>query len=226
MTKKQYLKNVRLFSELYDEDIAKVADIAVEKSYKKGEVIFHEDDLGSTLFILKSGAVKISICGRNGREDILKIIYPGDYFGDMSMLDGKYRSATVTALEKTASLIMQREHFLTLINRHPHLAMNMLATMCRRLRNTDEKIASLRFADAYGKVARVLLDMAAEHGLREGERIIVKLNLSRQEFADLAGLTRETTARILAELRQNGCIKLEKRTVVILNEAVLRRELL
>lgn len=220
-----FLKKISLFSELHNDDVEKIVEISSEKIHKKNEVIFHENDPGSVLFILKSGAVKISVCDRNGREDILKIIYPGEFFGDMSLLDGKHRSATVSAMEKSVSLIVQREHFLLLVNKHPNLVMNMLATMSRRLRKTDEKIASLRFADSYGKVAKVILDLAEEHGTRTDGKIIVDLNLNRQAFADHAGITRETATRILNEFQRSGYIMINKRKITVMNESVLRREL-
>lgn len=84
MINTHFLKKISLFSELHNDDVERVAEIASEKTHKKNEVIFHENDPGSVLFILKSGAVKISVCDRNGKEDILRIIYPGEYFGDMS----------------------------------------------------------------------------------------------------------------------------------------------
>lgn len=111
MNNTHFLKKVQLFSELEGDDVARVAEIASEKTHKKNEVIFHENDPGSVLFVLKSGAVKISVCDRNGKEDILKIIYPGDFFGDMSLLDGKHRSATVSAMEKSVSIIIQKGAF-------------------------------------------------------------------------------------------------------------------
>lgn len=224
MINTHFLKKVQLFSDLQEDDIVRVAEIASEKVHRKNEVIFHEDDPGSVLLILKSGAVKISVCDRSGREDILKIIYPGDFFGDMSLLDGQHRSATVTAMEKSVSLVVKREYFLALIHEHPALIMNMLATLCRRLRKTDEKIASLRFADSYGKVAKVLLNLAEEHGVMADGSIVVDLNLDRQQFADHAGTTRETATRILNEFQKNGCIAINKRKITILNETALRRE--
>lgn len=225
MINTHFLKKVSLFSELQIDDVSRIAEIASERTYKKNEVIFHEKDPGSVLFILKSGAVKISVCDRNGKEDILKIIYPGNFFGDMSLLDGKHRSATVSAMEKSVSLIIQREHFLSLISNHTNLVMNMLATMSRRLRKTDEKIASLRFADSYGKVAKVILDLAEEHGTRADGKIVVDLDINRQAFADHAGTTRETATRILNEFQKSGCIVINKRKIVVINEHALRREL-
>ncbi len=226
MVNTHFLKKVSLFSDLQDGDLAKIAEIASEKTYKKNEVIFHENDPGSVLFILKSGTVKISLRDKNGREDILKIIYPGDFFGDMSLLDGKHRSATVSAMEKSTSLIIQRKHFLALISEHTNLVMNMLATMCRRLRKTDEKIVSLRFADSYGKVAKAILDLAEEHGTKADGKLVIDLNLNRQNFADHAGITRETATRILNDFQKSGCILMNKRQIVVMNEWALRRELI
>jgi CRP-like cAMP-binding protein len=225
MLKKLFLKKVGLFSELSDDDAAKFLEIASDKTYRKNEVIFHADDPGSSLFILKSGSVKISICDSEGSEDILKIIYPYDFFGEMSLLDGQHRSATVTALEKSIALIIKRDNFIELVKKHPTIALNMLAALSRRIRKTDEKIWSLRFSDAYGKLARVLLDISGESGIRENNSIVINNELRRQDLADLAGLSRETATRILNEFQRSGSIKVDKRKIIILNEAILKREL-
>lgn len=226
MADKLFLRKVQLFADLQVEDLEIILQSGSEKRYRENEVIFHAEDLGSCIFILKSGLVKISICDKNGKEDILKVMYPFDFFGEMSILDGQHRSATVTAMEKSTAFIIEKNSFLKLIKEYPQIAFNMLATMCRRARKTNEKIASLRFADAYGKVARVLLDIADENGVREENGMVINLKLSRQELAELAGVTRETATRILAEFQENGCIEIGKRKISILNEAVLRRELL
>lgn len=225
MTNRTFLRNILLFSELPDPDMDELLEIIVEKQYRKDEVIFHVDDPGSAIFILKSGLVKISICDGNGREDILKIIYPPDCFGEMSILDGQHRSATVTAMEKSHALLIKRDKFINLIRKQPQIALNMLAIMSRRVRKTDEKIASLRFADAYGKVAKVILDLAEENGVRENGVIVINLKFGRQELADLAGVTRETVTRILNEFHGSGRLIVDGKQIVINNEAALRREL-
>ena len=214
-----------MFSDLSDPDLDILLNIVVERSYRKGEVIFHAEDSGSVLFILKSGTVKISISDGKGKEDILKIVSSGDFFGEMSMLDDQHRSATVTAMEKCSALIIQRELFIDFIKKYPQIPLKMLATLCRRFRKTDEKIATLRFADAYGKVAKAILDIADENGIRKENGIEISHMLSRQDLADIAGVTRETATRILIEFQKSGCIKVKGKTISILNEATLRREL-
>ncbi len=225
MVTKTFLKRVQIFSGLSNQDLDKIKEITLERNYRKDEVIFHADDAGSTLFILKAGAVKISIRDKLGREDIIKILYPFDFFGEMSILDGQHRSATVTAIEKTRALIIDRDHFIHLVTTYPQVAMNMLVLLSRRIRKTDEKIASLRFDDAYGKVARVLLDLSDAHGRREEERILLAAKLTRQEMADLAGLSRETLTKTLSAFQKSGYIRLQNRSITILDERMLRREL-
>jgi CRP/FNR family cyclic AMP-dependent transcriptional regulator len=226
MANKLFLGKVELFLGLSEHDLGKMLEIVSERSYRKGEVIFHIDDLGSTLFILKSGSVKIFLRDIAGREDILKVLYPGEVFGEMSLLDGQHRSATVAALERSTAIVIPRERFIDLIVEHPQIALNLLAHLSRRLRKTDEKIASLRFASAYGKVARVLLDIADNHGKKSNGCTLLDLRLSRQELAELAGMSRETFTRTLFEFQKNGSIRIDDRRIAILDETALRRETL
>lgn len=226
MTNKWFLRRIQIFSKLSDKELEKFLGILSEKTYKDGEIIFHKDDPGSSLFVLKSGLVKISINDKKGNEYILKIMYPFDFFGEMALLDGQSRSATVTSLEISTALIIKREHFISLIEKHPQIALSIMAVLSRRLRKTDEKIGNLRFADAYGKVAEIILDIADESGIRNKSGIVLNLKLSRQGLADFAGVSRETVTRILNEFKKSGCIKMEKGKITILNEAMLRRELI
>ncbi len=225
MSNKKFLSKVQIFARLPERDLDAVIGIMSERGYRKDEVIFHADDPGSVLFILKTGTVKISIRDKNGREDILKVLYPADFFGEMSILDGQHRSATVTSIEKSTALVVKGEHFIDLIARCPQIALNMLVLLSRRIRKTDEKIASLRFDDAYGKTARILLDLAEAQGARGADGVVLSVNLTRRELADLAGLSRETLTRTLLAFQQSGCIKLDDKHITILDEKMLQREL-
>lgn len=225
-----FIRKVSMFQDLADADLNTFSNIISHASYPKGELILNSNDPGSCLFILKSGMAKISIFDRNGKEDILKLVYPSDFFGEMSLLDGLHRSATVIAMENSTALLISREQFTGLISRHPQVALNMLAMLSRRLRKTDEKIASLRFADAYGKVARIILDLG-----RQGEQQTTSetsdgrisppfFELSRENLAAMAGVTRETASRILKEFEVHGCIMMDGRRISILDRKVLERE--
>lgn len=224
VTTSMFLKKVPLFAELSEPELRHCAEIAHERRYKKHEVIFHAGDHGSVFFILKSGSVRVTIEDRDGREAILQIFYPRDFFGEMALLDDWRRSATVLAMERTVALVIEKQHFLTLLQRIPQLAMHLVHILCRRLRKANERIASLAFFDASGKVAKVFLDLTAEQGIQTARGLALDLNMTRQEIANLAGVSRETLTRTLNEYQKAGVMMVERRRITILNPTLLRRE--
>ena len=221
----EFLRKVPLFSELSEVEFQQLAGVVREQHYRKNVTIFHINDPGNALFILKSGMVKITIEDHNGREIILRVLYPTDFFGDMALLDGMPRSATVTTQEATDALVIYRDHFLNLIDKFPRILLNMTATLSRRLRRVNELIRSLAFYDVYGKVARVLLDLATERGRKTDTGTVIDLRLTQQELAELAGMSRETMTRTLRDFQQAGVVRIESGIITILEIDMLRREM-
>jgi len=219
-----FLKKVPLFLELDDGEFHQLASVVREQHFKKHTTIVRVDDPGGALYILKSGLVKITLEDQHGYEMILRILYPTDFFGEMSLLDGMPRSATVTAQAPSEVLTISREHFLSLIEQSPKILLKMTAVLSKRLRNTNELIHSLAFYDVYGKVARLLLNLAAERGRVTEHGTVIDMRLTQQELAELAGMTRETMARTLREFQQAGCIRVESGIISILELDMLRRE--
>jgi CRP/FNR family cyclic AMP-dependent transcriptional regulator len=226
VAKIQSLKNVPIFSSLSEPHLEELSDIALEKTYRKNQVIFDQGDPGSSLIVIKSGLVKISLVDSNNHEFIIKTFSVNDFFGEMSLLDGGARSATATAVEDTHALIIFRQNFIGLIQKTPAMALGMLTELSDRLRVTTENISNLTFFDAYGKVAQCLLSLADKLGTREEDGVTMQLTLSRQELANMSGLSRETFARILKEFQVRGCLKVQGKKIVILNEKVMRREII
>lgn len=224
MTYVDFLKKVPLFSELDEGELHQLASVVREQHYRRHTTIVHVDDPGSALYILKSGLVKITIEDQHGDEMILRILYPTDFFGEMSLLDGMPRSATVTAQEPSEVLTIAREHFLHIIEQSPKILLKMTTVLSKRLRRTNELIHSLAFFDVYGKVARLLLNLAAERGRVTEQGTVIDMRLTQQELAELAGMTRETMARTLREFQQAGCIRVESGIISILELDMLRRE--
>ena len=224
MTYVDFLTKVPLFSELDEAELHQLASVVREQHYRKHTTIVHVDDPGSALYILKSGLVKITIEDQHGDEMILRILYPTDFFGEMSLLDGMPRSATVTAQEPSEVLTIAREHFLNIIEQSPKILLKMTAVLSKRLRKANELIHSLAFFDVYGKVARLLLNLAAERGRVTEQGTVIDMRLTQQELAELAGMTRETMARTLREFQQAGCIRVESGIISILELDMLRRE--
>ncbi len=220
------LTEIPIFSSLKEEHLNELLLIANKKQYRKNEIIFHEGDPGNVLFIIISGSVKIALNDSDGKESILNILCENDYFGEMSLVDGVFRSATVSAIEDTIAFLIHREKFINLIKEHTDIVLNMVAILCRRLRKTNEKVANLSFFDAYGKVAKILLDLIEVKGVKENNQIILDLPLSRQEMASMSGITRMTLSRILNEFQIRGCLKIEGKKITIFDEAILKREVL
>jgi len=223
--KVELLRQIPIFSSLSEEHSLELASIAVEKTYRKNQVIFDQGDPGSSLIILKSGLVKISLVDSNDHEFIIKTLGENDFFGEMSLLDGGRRSASATAVEDTRVLIVYRDDFVHLLKKNPSVALHLLTALTHRLRLTTDNISNLTFFDAYGKVARCLLDLAEKDGRKEAEGIVLDVKLSRQELANMAGLTRETFARILKEFQVRGCLLTRGKQIVILNKKILTNEI-
>jgi CRP-like cAMP-binding protein len=220
-----FLHKVSLFSELTPEELRQLAGLVREQHYKKNVTIFHINDPGNALFILKSGLVKITIEDQSGREIILRILYPTDFFGEMALIDGMSRSATVTTQEPSDALIIYRDQFVGFIEKSPKILLDMAAVLSRRLRKVNELIRSLAFFDVYGKVARVLLNLAAERGRQTERGMVIDLRLTQQELAELAGMSRETMTRTLRDFQQAGCVSIDSGIITILEVDMLQREM-
>lgn len=226
VTKIQSLRNIPIFSSLSEKHLEELSEIMLEKTYRKNQVIFDQGDPGNSLIIIKSGLVKISLVDSNNHEFIIKTFSVNDFFGEMSLLDCGPRSATATAVEDCLALIIFRDNFIGLIQKTPSVALGMLTELSNRLRTTTENISNLTFFDAYGKVARCLLDLADKIGHREEAGLAMQMTLSRQELANMSGLSRETFARILKEFQIRGCLKVQGKKILILDEKIMRREII
>ncbi len=224
MTNRAFLRKVSLLRGLSDDELRKLESAVQERSFGKNEVIFHAKEPGDTLFVIKRGRVKISMNDRNGREIILRILEAGDFFGEMALLDREPRSATVSSLEPCQALILSRDQFLQFIPRHPEVVMKMLTMFSRRLRKADEKIWRLVFADAYEKVASVLMEIIEERKIPLKIGTEIPLSLSRKELADLVGISRETLTRVIAGFQRAGLVRIDGRRIAIINPAKLKRE--
>lgn len=221
-----FLDQISLFAGLPPGDLETLSRCVREKRYRKGETLFHLDDPGTALFLIRSGRVKVSLANRDGKEIILRILSPGEFVGEMALLDGQPRSATVTAMENTEVSLLERSDFVRFIRQHPEAALKMLSVMSWRIRRSNDQIGVLAFSDAYGKVAQVLLDLIRDTGRRGEKGVEVLTDLTRQEMASLAGVTRETFTRILKAYENAGIIRIDRRCLQILSESRLLSEVL
>jgi len=211
------LKQIPLFSEMNDRDLDKIIHLASKQKYHKENLILIEEEIGSTMFIILSGRVKISRISDDGREVILSILSDGDFFGEMSLLDGHTRSANVTAIEESELLVIRREEFLQMLKDFPQIAINLLKELAQRIRKSDEHIKSLSLQDATGRVATTLLRIAEDSGVfRKGQVEISELPL-QQDLANMAGTSRETISRVIKSLTEEGYLKKQGGKIIILD---------
>ena len=218
------LRNVPIFAELEERELEKIAKLGVRQKYKKGNVVVIEQESGAALFIIVSGKVKIVRMDEDGREVILSIFGPGEFFGEMSLLDGMARSASVIATEKSELLMIHRRDFLELLHEFPSVAISLLAELAMRLRKADMQIKSLSLKDAAGRVANVVLMLADDIGIfRKGKVEIEDLPL-QQDIANMAGTSRETVSRMLNMFVEKGQIQLDGSKLTIQDYDAFRKE--
>ena len=157
---RELLRTVPLFSGLQEAGLDELGRLAARRHYAKDGVIFFENDVGASLFMIERGRVKVSILGDDGREVILSVLGPGDFFGEMALLDDEPRSASAIAAEATDLITISRSDFQSAIDENPEILRALLGVLMERVRKANHQISTLALLDVYGRVARVLIDMA------------------------------------------------------------------
>ncbi len=205
------LRSIPLFKDLSDADLALIGDLAVEKPVPKGTVMFTEGQDGDSLYLIETGRVKVFIGDEDGREIILKILGPGDFFGEMALIDKQPRSASVSTLESSTFRILSHQAFEICIEKAPRIAAIVMHALAKRLRDADRKISTLALMDVYGRVANTLLELA----IVNNGKLVVGEKLSQQDIANMVGASREMVNRILKDLAERGYISVESKTITI-----------
>ncbi|MBI2619002.1 MAG: Crp/Fnr family transcriptional regulator [Ignavibacteriales bacterium] len=221
-----FLRNVPIFADLDDVELEKIAKLGSRKKYKKGNIIVLEQEMGAALFIIISGKVKVVRTDEEGREVILSIFGPGEFFGEMALLDGLSRSATVVATAKAELLMIHRREFLDLLQEFPPVAISLLAELTMRLRKADAQIKSLSLKDAAGRVANVILLLADDVGIFKKGKVVVEDLPLQQDMANMAGTSRETVSRMMHQFMEKGHISLEANKLTINNYEEFRKAFL
>lgn len=215
MTIKKLLKQIPLFTDLADDEIEILCQVSKSRYYPKNTIIFHEDEPGDTLHVIITGRVKIVLWWEDGRELTLSTLKEGEFFGEMSLLDEAPRSANVLALENTETISIQRKDFIIQVEKHPLLLLKIVKELCRRLRNVDEKIGNLAFLDVYGRVARLLMELAKSKGTLTKYGIIIANMPPHREIAATLGSSREAVSRVLSDMKKRGQISTSGRDLIL-----------
>ena len=217
MEKIELLQSVSIFWDLNENDLGHIADKMVAKHFENGNYIFLEDSEGEQCFFVLEGSVKVTRLSKDGREVILAMLNEGDFFGEMSLLDGESRSANVIALEKTKVLTLDRNDFIAVVNDYPQIAVQLLKELARRLRKSDRQIASLSLSDAEKRIALCIIRFADEQGVIQNGKVNIPKTPIQQDIANMAGTSRETVSRALGLLEKEDLIERHGRELIILD---------
>jgi len=215
MDDQELLRTVPIFSELSEADIASLAKLTSRRACPKDTVVFFENEEGDSFFCIVDGRIKVTILGDDGREVILSVLGRGDFFGEMALLDNEPRSATAIAVEDTELLSLHRNDFQAALSDNRTINTGLIRVLSGRLRKANHQISTLALLDVYGRVARVIVDMAREEGRRLKDGRIAFRRATHQEIANRIGTTRETVTRMLKDLERQGLIQVEGKELVV-----------
>jgi CRP-like cAMP-binding protein len=217
------LRQAPLFSGLDDEAASALQSSMSETKVRRGDVLFREGDEGDRLYIVTDGKVKLGRTSADGRENLLAILGPGQMFGELSLFDPGARSATVTAVTDCTMRSLGHDELLRWLTGRPEVARGLLAQLAGRLRRANDVVADLVFSDVPGRVAKALLDLSQRFGRTADDGVHVHHDLTQEELAQLVGASRETVNKALADFASRGWLRLEARSVVIMDLERLKR---
>jgi len=213
---KNCIKRVPIFSNLTAEEMLEVAKITTDRTYRKGEMIYIAGDKGEKLYVIHKGKVKITRISDSGKEQVIRILGPGEFLGELSLFSSEPMTDNAEVLEKTTVCIISSEKIKELMIRYPSIAFKVMEELSRRLARAEELLENISLHGVEKRLADALLDMAGD-----GDEIVLKI--SKKDFASHMGMSQETLSRKLSVFQEMGLIKLiGQRRIVLLNKNGLR----
>ena len=225
MEKTDILKMVPIFSGLSDKSLMDIANVMVTRYYKKGQYILSENDEGQSTYFITDGNIKVTRTSDDGREVILAMQGVGDFFGEMSMLDGEPRSANIVAITTCTVLTLNGADFYGILTSHPKVAINLLKELAVRIRKSDQQIEGLSLSDAEKRIAMTIIRISEELGTIHHGEVSVKKMPVQQDIANMAGTSRETVSRTINILEEEGFIKRDGKDLSVVDYDRFKREL-
>lgn len=218
-----FLRRCALFAHVNDDGLRTIASQVRRRRFRRNEVIFHQGDLGDSLQVVASGGVKILLPSAEGEEAIIASLKPGDFFGELALLDGSPRSTTATALEPTETLALPRDRFLALLEVDPHLVRALLKALATELRRLTGHVEELHFLDLSGRLSMRLVRLARASDPNAEGRVELDWPFTQSDLAAMIGGTRQSVNKLLSGLVDDGLVTIERETLVIDDLAELER---
>ena len=215
------IKDNTLFSDLTDGQLEIFKEAVKTSLHKKRDVIFVEGDPCPGFYVVKSGRVKLLKTSRDGKEQIIKILQPGELLGMETFYDGKRYGNTAMAMDDCEICFIEKRTFFEIIGQHPTIAKKIIIALSKELDNAYSKIGTMGLLNAKEKMAHLLYTLAKDYGSNENGRIKLNLSLSRLEIAELLGITQETAIRLLKSFKDDGIIEIKRKEIIIKSPAKL-----
>jgi CRP/FNR family transcriptional regulator, cyclic AMP receptor protein len=212
----ELLRRVPLFSELSKAELERIAQVGILRSFPRETRIFHEGDPGDACYIVREGSCRVTREHPDGRAITLATLGPGAIFGELAMLDGERRSASVETTENTELVALPAGDLRKLIREHPEMAEKLVVALTRRLRDANERISRQSFQTVPSRVAGVLNQLLADEAVTPMVRDGVTIRLRQADLAQLAGTSRESVSRFLATLERAGVVRVGRGMVTVL----------
>lgn len=205
------LNNIALFDGLSEADMSAISKLAVTRTFAKNTMVLCEGDQSDSLYVVLSGKVKVFLSDEEGKEVTLNVQGEGEYFGELALLDSAPRSASVVTTEETKLAVISKKAFEGCMEKNPEIPLKISKGLARRLRELSENVRSLALMDVYGRVARVLIEMAED---KDGTKVITQ-KLTQRDIASMVGASREMVSRILRDLTIGGYITIKNKIITI-----------
>jgi CRP-like cAMP-binding protein len=217
------LSRVSLFQDLSPEELVQVASKCRRRVFQPGDTVFFAGDPGHQIYFISSGKIKIHLLRDDGEETVYSIFSEGDFFGEMSLIDGQPRSADATCIDQTELAFLTRDDFFACMDRFPKLARRVLEVQSARLRSTDRQLEMIASLDVYGRVAAQLLELARQHGVETDRGPEIRLGLTQQNIAAMVGASRESVNKVLNSFKNDGMIDMDRGRITLLKTEELRK---
>lgn len=218
----ELLKSVTLFADLEEEELERFSHVAVPRSFPAGTRVFHEGDDSDACYIVKDGSFRVTREHSDGRAITLATLGPGEIFGELAMLDGDQRSASAEALTDGDLLALPANDVRALLARHPEISLKLVAGLVRRLRAANVRLSRQSFQTVPSRVAGILAQLSREAQADGDAEEEVTIEMNQTDLAQLAGTSRESVSRFLAELERAGVVRSGRGRVTVLAPAKLR----
>ena len=219
----QILDKVSIFANLKEEKLNALENCLINRKYTKGQIVFHKGDESGGLYIIKTGRIKVFLPSAQGEDVILTILSKDEVIGELSLLDGTKRSATISVIEDCEVLYLSRDDFLNFLSTNFDAVKNMFSMITKRLRDTNDQLEEAYYLDITSRIARKIIALSKQFGIEEKGIVRISVKITQKDLASMVGATRESVNKQLNLMKKNGLIDMKNGYISILNPDRLTR---